>query len=192
VNSLSKIIINKYKIMDEIIEIYDEFNNFLKLKKEKSEAHKYGYYHRSVHIWIFNSNGEILLQKRSKDKLIYPGKFDISVAGHVGLGENSYISAIREIKEEINLIVKGDDLKFYKIFHEKLEETNKFINNEFCYVYFLEYNDDIKNLKIQEEELQCIKFFNISELEYELKNNPNMFVPHGNYWFEIIEQMKLK
>ena len=58
--------------MDEIIEIYDEFNNFLNLKKEKSEAHKYGYYHRSVHIWIYNSNGEILLQKRSKDKLIYP------------------------------------------------------------------------------------------------------------------------
>jgi len=176
--------------MDEIIEIYDEFNNFLNLKKKKSEAHKYGYFHHSVHIWIYNSKGEILLQKRSKDKLIYPDKFDISVAGHVGLDENPVVSAFREIKEEINLIVEQKDLKFYKIFHEKLEETNKFINNEFCYVYFLEYNGDVKDLKIQEEELQCIKFFNIPELEYELKNNPEMFVPHGKYWFEIIEKLK--
>jgi isopentenyldiphosphate isomerase len=68
---------------DELIDIYDENNFSLGIKKMKSEAHRDWLWHRAVQICIYNSNYEILIQLRSKYKKIFPNLWDISVAGHV-------------------------------------------------------------------------------------------------------------
>ena len=59
---------------DELIDICDENNNLIDIQKMKSEAHKDGLWHRASHIWIYNSNGEILLQLRAKEKPLYVSK----------------------------------------------------------------------------------------------------------------------
>lgn len=69
---------------DELIDIFDENNNPRGIQKLKSEAHKEGIWHRAVHIWIYNLKGEILLQLRSKNKELYPDRWDVSAAGHGG------------------------------------------------------------------------------------------------------------
>ncbi|MFH0780306.1 MAG: NUDIX domain-containing protein [Parcubacteria group bacterium] len=174
---------------DELIDIFNESNEFIGMKKMKSEAHRDGLRHRAAHIWIYNSKGEILLQLRATDKLLFPDMWDIAVAGHVAAGEDPAISALRELEEEIGLKVKKEDLQFDKVI--KVEEIYKKIDNkEFNYVYFLKFDGSIDELKKQDEEVQELKFMPIEELETELKNNYKKFTPHGQYWFDAIGEVK--
>ncbi len=59
--------------------------------------------HRVVHVLVFNKEGLLLLQKRSSTKDVAPGKWDTSVGGHVGIGEEVVSSAIREMGEELGI-----------------------------------------------------------------------------------------
>lgn len=174
---------------DELIDIYDENNNLTGVPKMKSEAHRDGLWHRNVHVWIYNSAGEILLQLRAKDKLVFPDVWDVSVAGHVGAGEDLLVSASREVEEEIGLTIKLEDLEFFKI--RTISMTYKEVkNNEFAYIYFLKFEGDISQLKLQNEELQAVKFFSSEKILEGLKITPDKFLDYDGYWLEMIEEVK--
>ena len=176
---------------DELIDICDENNNPLKIQKMKSEAHRDGLWHRSSHIWIYNSNEEILLQLRAKEKPLYPDMWDISAAGHISAGEDPVTSGLREAEEEIGLKLKKADLDFFMIRKHKAIFRN-IKNNEFYYVYFFKFDGDINQLKLQKEEVQKIQFLPIDKIEEELKTNPARYVPHGDYWFKVLNEVRKK
>ena len=174
--------------MDEPIDIYNEKNEALNLIKMRSEAHKQGLWHRSSHIWVYNDHSEILLQLRSSSKVIFPDKWDVSAAGHIGTGEKPLESALRELKEEIGITANSEDLKLYKIIkHSSI--FNNLLDSALHYVYFLEFNSNIGNLKIQKEEVSKIRFCHTDALKDELTESHKKFVPHGNYWLDIISEV---
>lgn len=176
---------------DEMIDICDENNNLLGIQKLKREVHREGLWHRTVHVWIYNSKKEILLQLRAKEKPTYPDRWDISAAGHISAGEEPITSARREVKEEVGLNLKKEDLIFWTI--RKIKSVFKKIkDNEFYYVYFFKFDGSINELKLQKEEVQEIKFLPITKLEEELKENPDKYVPHGSYWSDVLTEVKNK
>ena len=176
---------------DELIDICDENNNLLGIKKMKSEAHKNGLWHRASHIWIYNSTGEILLQLRAKEKPLYPDMWDISAAGHISADEDPVTAGLREVEEEIGLKLKKEDLYFFTIRkHKAIFRDIK--NNEFYYIYFFMFDEEIRQLKLQKEEVQKIQFFPIDKIEEELKTNMGKYVPHGDYWFDVLNEIKKK
>jgi isopentenyldiphosphate isomerase len=176
---------------DELIDIVDENNNLTGVAKSRNEAHHGGLWHRIINICIYNSAGDILLQLRVKNKMIYPDMWDISVAGHIGAGEDPVVAALREAGEETGLNAKEEDLHFYKVRSEQYQKDD--VNmKEFIYIYLLKYDGDITNLKIQKEELQEIKFIPIAEIEEDLKNGIMKFAPHGEYWEDVIGEVKRK
>ena len=59
--------------------------------------------HPVVHLHIFNSKGELYLQKRVMSKKIQPGKWDTAVGGHVDYGENVEVALLRETREELGV-----------------------------------------------------------------------------------------
>jgi len=59
--------------------------------------------HPVIHLHVFNSKGELYLQKRPEWKDIQPGKWDTSVGGHVDLGESVEIALKREAQEELGI-----------------------------------------------------------------------------------------
>ncbi len=174
---------------DELIDIYNEKNEPLNIKKMKSEAHADGLWHRTVHIWIYNSRKEILLQLRAKDKDLYPDRWDISSAGHVSAGETPVTSALREIKEELGINAKEEDLKFVRI-RESKHQFRNLKNAEFEYIYIMKFDGGEKKLKLQEEELQDARFFPVESIIKGLKEMPEKFVPHGKYAEEMIDMIK--
>jgi isopentenyldiphosphate isomerase len=56
-------------------------------------------------------------------------------------------------------------------------------------VYFLKFNDDINNLILQKEEVEDIRFCHTNILKNEINMNPENFVPHGEYWFDISSEV---
>ena len=83
-------------------EIVDESNRVTGVR-DRAEIHRQGLWHRSVHIFISNSRGELFLQKRSPRKDQYPEHWDSSAAGHLNPGESPEIAAHRELGEELGL-----------------------------------------------------------------------------------------
>ena len=176
---------------DELIDIYDENNKPLNVQKMKSEAHKNGLWHRSVHVWIYNNNSEILLQLRDKDKDIFPNVWDVSVGGHIGASEQNEITAVREVFEELGLRIAESDLELYSV--DKISgNCNGLQNNEFIFVYTLQFNGDINGLKIQKEEVQEIKFLSTNFIRKDLSDHPEKYTPGKEYWNEMIEYIEYK
>ena len=89
--------------MDEYIDIVDKHGQPTGQTALKSEAHKHGWYHNTIHLWFYTIDGKILLQQRSSKKLIYPLLWDVSVAGHIDVGESITQAAVRKTFEEIGL-----------------------------------------------------------------------------------------
>lgn len=87
-------------MIEDIFDIVDE-NDEVIGNAPRSEVHATGARHRAVHIFVFNSNGEILLQLRSASKDKHPGTWDTSCCGHVDSGETYDIAAKREFREEL-------------------------------------------------------------------------------------------
>lgn len=176
---------------DELIDIFDKNNRPLNIQRMKSEAHKDELWHRGVHIWIYNTEKGLFIQKRASDKNLHPDLWDISVAGHVSAGETPETSAVREISEEISLEINPEELELYKI--RTISKTKSgYYDKEFDYIYFLRYEGEISSLTLQQEEVQEIKCIPLDELEKDLGENSGKYTPRGEYWFEIIRVLKEK
>src|SRR5204863_9957868 len=72
----------------------------------RSEVHGNNLRHRAVHLFIFNRQGELFLQKRSAWKDRHPLLWDSSAAGHVDAGENYDETAARELEEELGVVAR--------------------------------------------------------------------------------------
>ena len=77
--------------------------------KARSQVHKDGDWHRSVHIWVLNADNQVLFQRRAPSKLIEAGKIDVSVGGHFGAGEGLE-EVMREVDEELGFLPSANEL----------------------------------------------------------------------------------
>ncbi len=125
----------------------------------RDEAHRTGAWHGAFHCLIIyerEGRGHALFQKRSAQKKIAPGKFDVSVGGHYASGEGAETAGPRETKEELGIDVKFDELLpigrrvLVYCFDPGVKEC------EFQDVFLLAQSLDLGCLTLQEEELDGI------------------------------------
>jgi len=174
------------KQKEDLLDIYDENNEPTNQVATRTEAHKKGLWHRTGHVWIYNNNGEILLQQRAKEKKIYPNMWSTSVGGHIDAGESIETGLVSEVREEVGLIISTNDLIPFKM----IEMLNTPTDKEFSYGYFLENNQGINSFKVDKSEVQKVKFFKPNELREKLKTNKNDFTTVENYWEEVIQKIE--
>jgi isopentenyldiphosphate isomerase len=113
---------------EEIFDIVNERDEVIGQAPRK-EVHARGLWHRAIHVLVFNSRGEIFLQKRSLKKDIAAGKWDSSSSGHLDTGEDYDACAVRELSEELGLKLAQPPQRLFKI--EACQETGW----EFCWIY---------------------------------------------------------
>jgi isopentenyldiphosphate isomerase len=87
---------------EEIFDVVDADDRVIG-RRARGEVHRLGLMHRAVHVLVFNSRGEVFLQKRSMAKDRQPGLWDSSASGHVDSGEDYDSGAVRELAEELGL-----------------------------------------------------------------------------------------
>ncbi len=102
----------KYDTQEDLVVVVDESDKVIKYLPRK-KAHKDNILHRTTAILIYNNEGKMLLQKRSKDKDTYAGYYTVAAGGHVLKGQEYEEAAERELFEELRISGK---LKYIKTF----------------------------------------------------------------------------
>jgi isopentenyldiphosphate isomerase len=99
---------------EEIFDVVNEQDRVIG-QRPRSEVHRLGLMHRAVHVLVFNTRGEVFLQKRSMTKDRQPGLWDSSASGHLDTGESYDACAIRELREEIGLSISAPPERLFKL-----------------------------------------------------------------------------
>jgi isopentenyl-diphosphate delta-isomerase type 1 len=94
------------EVSQELLDVVDQNDQVVAIKT-RGEIHAKELMHRAVHILIFNHQGDFFIQKRSMGKDECPGLWDSSAAGHVDSGEDYVSCAIRELSEELGIMVES-------------------------------------------------------------------------------------
>ena len=137
---------------------------------ERNIAHRDGIPHRTAHVWITrmeNGRRQILLQKRSMNKDSFPGMYDTSSAGHIPAGDEPAISAARELQEELGLTAEPGQLEYAGFFHAEYAipfHGEMFHDNEYVTVYVYDAPVKEEDIRIQEEELEAVEWFDLEEV----------------------------
>ena len=182
--------------MDELLDIVTKQGQPTGKTALKSEAHAKGLYHNTIHLWLYTSRGEILLQQRSHKKIIFPLLWDVSVAGHIDAGETFIEAALRETEEEIGLKLAPNNLQHIGTFlHETSYADGKIQDNEFHQVYIAKLNVSLKVLVKQESEVEALKLVTLEDFEDLLKNsrtNMHFVASNYDYYLKVHKAIKNK
>ena len=176
---------------EEFLEVYSPDGTKTGQKKSKSEIHRKGLFHSTVHIWIFTEEGNILIQKRSKKKELNPGVWDVSVAGHIKFNENIKKAAKRETLEETGININTKDLLKIGIYRSiNIHPTA--IDKEFFHTYILKIDRNSIDLDYKNNEVDDLKFISIEEMESLIKkeNNKIFIGKNRKYYSDVLKSIK--
>lgn len=176
---------------EEFLEVYSPEGTKTGQKKSKSEIHRKGLFHSTVHVWIFTDEGNILIQKRSKKKELNPGVWDVSVAGHIKFNENIKKAAKRETLEETGININTKDLLKIGIYRSiNIHPTA--IDKEFFHTYILKIDKNSINLGFKNNEVDDLKFISIEEMESLIKeeNNKIFIGKNRKYYSDVLKSIK--
>lgn len=133
---------------------------------EKLAAHQQGILHRAFSVFIFNANGELLMQKRALHKYHSPGKWTNTCCSHPRPNELTFDAAKRRLQEEMGM---DCELTYGFNFLYKATFTNDLIEHEFDHVFF-GVSDETPIINV--EEVTSFKYVKLAELHEDIIKNP--------------------
>ena len=149
----------------ELFQVVDE-NDEATGAAPRSEVHGNNLRHRAVHVFIFNRQGELFLQKRSRWKDRHPLLWDSSAAGHVDAGEDYDETAVRELQEELGVVARLTRVV-------KLPCTEQ-TGWEFIWLYRGEHDGPFQ---LSPSEIEHGEFFPVEIVDRWTKARPHEFAP---------------
>lgn len=161
--------------MEEFVVLVDESDQELGVM-EKHQAHVAGVLHRAFSVFVFNSNGELLLQQRAADKYHSPLLWTNTCCSHPRKNETYLEAAHRRLQEEMGFDCDLEE-KFHFIYKAQLGE--RLFEHELDHVFVGQYDGAIS---INPEEVEETKWISMEEMELDMKNNPENYT----IWFRII------
>ena len=161
--------------MKEFVVLVDQDDQKLGLM-EKQQAHVAGLLHRAFSVFVFNSNGELMIQQRAASKYHSPTLWTNTCCSHPRDIETYEQAAHRRLKEEMGF---DCDLEFKFSFIYKAHLDNNLTEHELDHVFIGTYNDEPK---LNPEEVMAYRWVDLMDLKKDIEKNPQNYTA----WFKII------
>ena len=159
----------------ELVDLYDENRVPLGRVAERHAKKAPGEYRVVVHVCIFNSLGQLLIQRRSPEKTVWPELWDVSIGGGVDAGETSRQGAEREVLEEL-----GYDLDLIGL---RPAMTVNF-EGGFDDFFVVTRDLDIRELRLQKEEVSDVRWATLEETLAMLEDG--QFIPYPPSFLQFL------
>jgi len=173
--------------MVEYFDIYDNDENHIG-KEARNLVHKKWLRHKAIHIRIYKSNGDILIQKRAKNKDSNPGLRDISIGGHFTAWDDLKTTIYKESKEELWININLEKLESIATLKVDIRKGEDYRNKEINYEYLYQLDEELKFFTKQDSEIEELRFIDITELEKEIfdAEKKKRYSPHGDKYYKLI------
>ncbi|MDE5920933.1 MAG: NUDIX domain-containing protein [Paramuribaculum sp.] len=146
---------------DELFPVVDENGNVVG-SATRSECHSGSMkLHPVVHLHVIDRDGRILLQRRSPDKDIQPGRWDTAVGGHVDYGESVRDALLRESREELGIDASGAVAVTHYVFQSQRER-------EYVNTFFLRVDAGLFQASPDPVEISEVRFWTVDEIRRSL------------------------
>ena len=167
--------------MEEYLDVLNEKGTYTGEIELREKCHKEGLWHKAVVVFIINSKGQVLLQKRSASKKMWPNMWDVTAGGHVLAGEFGFQAIIRECKEELGIALKKEELTFIG---SSISTNLKgdIINNHFNEYYIANKEVDEATLQLQKEEVAEVKWINKEDIIRKIDNDYDGITDKQGCW----------
>ena len=165
----------------ELVDLYDENRIPLGRTAERGAPERPGAFRMVVHVCVFDSRGRLLIQRRAKEKFIWPGLWDVSVGGGVDAGEDSRQGAEREFREELGVALDLSGLR---------PSVTVNFDGGFDDFYILTKDLRLEDLTLQREEVQDVRWAALEELLDMLERGD--FIPYPRSFLEFLFDMRLQ
>lgn len=149
---------------------------------EKMEAHHKGVLHRAFSIFVFNSDNQLLLQRRNTEKYHSGGLWTNTCCSHPRYGEKLQDAIYRRLEEEMGFTC---ELREIFSFCYEVSFENKLTENEYDHVFIGTYNGEVIPNKSEVEEF---KWVDIDEVKIDIINNPHLYT----FWFKYVFDRVIK
>jgi len=160
---------------DEMLIVVDE-NDHITDYRSKAECHQgNGILHRAFSIFIFDNSGQVLMQKRSDQKLLWPLFWSNSCCSHPRKGESVGTATHRRLEEELGF---DTELNYLYTFQYQANFKNIGSENELCAVYI---GKSDATVKVNNNEIAEWRYIHTDLLSEEVNKNPDNFTP----WFKM-------
>lgn len=160
--------------MEKVL-LVDRDDNILG-EMEKMEAHEKGLLHRAFSVFVFNTENELLLQKRASSKYHSGGLWSNTCCSHPRSGETAVQAGERRLTEEMGFTVSLEN-KFSFIYEAKLD--NELTEHELDHVLIGYFSDEPQ---MNPEEVEDWKYVSLDDLEEHMDDNPDDYT----VWFRVI------
>ena len=163
----------------ELFDIYDFDRNKTGETMERGTPVPKGFYRMVVHVCIFNSEGKMLIQRRQPFKRSWSGMWDLTVGGSSVAGDTSLTAAIRETSEEVGVQLAPEELR------RVLTIQSECVLDD---IYVVKKDLDETALTLQYEEVEQVKWADISEIKSMIKEGS--FIPYHEALIDLLFFMK--
>lgn len=165
----------------DLVILVDTSGNYVGLM-EKLEAHRQGILHKAFSVIIYNSKGEMLIQKRSSHKYHFKGLWSNACCSHQRPDETTEQAVERRLREELNLVNIRTEYLFTFMYKAKDEES-ELIEHEYDEVYVGVYDGEVSP---NPEEIEETRWVSMGDLRGEIELEPEKF----SFWFkEIVKEL---
>ncbi|MDA0678875.1 MAG: isopentenyl-diphosphate Delta-isomerase [Proteobacteria bacterium] len=160
---------------NESLILVDEHDNETGLLS-KADCHDGdGILHRAFSVFLFNSDGELLLQQRARGKRLWPMYWSNSCCSHPRQGESIALAATRRLQDELHAI---SSLEFVYKFSYQAKYLELGSEHELCHVFLGRLDGSATPNRT---EIEALRFISVVELEEAFRSNPEIYTP----WFKM-------
>ncbi len=170
---------------NELLDVYGEDGMETGEVLPREEIHKYGILHRTTHVWLLNSAGSLLLQKRAMSRKKNPGKWT-SPGGHINTQEESKVSAARELFEEMGIEKEPEELLYLGTIRNMQYVSDVYTENEIMDIYVTPVALEPEEIRPTDEVSES-RYFTVVDLEnqYASLNPEFVYYPES---FSLIKE----
>ncbi|EER13779.1 conserved hypothetical protein [Perkinsus marinus ATCC 50983] len=160
--------------------------------RSRADCHAQGHWHRSVHIWFYNPDErEVLVQRRSLLKDTNPGRWDVSVGGHVAGYDDVMASAVREVREELGVSVKPSDLEEVGVVATEARGPG-YIDRELKHIAIYPWRGRLQQLQLDPAEVTEAEWMPWVEVHRRLIRGDREFVAFNREYIDLLNHVLLQ